>query len=213
MIPRSCPLPGRAPCALAALTFVLAFFMAACATSPPPLGTGQRPPTSSVRPGASTVAACVGAAIRIRAGREGENGGVHVDIEFTNVGHHRCMLRGVPRVIVLRANGRPLPARIVRAGNLSLSPVALPPGKPNAADLVTFWANWCGQPPGPLSVRVTLPNGDLITGLLSGPTSRYDLVPSCSSPRQPSAISVLDAYAVRAPPGSGDRTTRHPLSG
>jgi hypothetical protein len=110
------------------------------------------------------------------------------------------MLRGLPRVTVLRATGRPLPARLVRAGNLSLSPVALPPGKPDTADLVIFWANWCGHPPGRLLVRVTLPNGDLITGHLAGPTG-YELVPSCSSPRQPSTISVLDAYAVRAHPG------------
>jgi hypothetical protein len=132
--------------------------------------------------------------LQIRAGREGEEGGAHGDIEFTNVGSRPCVLRGVPRAAIVQADGKPLPVRLVRAPNLSLSPVVLAPGALDAADLVVFWANWCGRPPGPLSVRITLPaGGGVITGPFNGPPD-YNFVPQCPGPGQPSTISVIDAY-------------------
>ncbi len=81
----------------------------------------------------------------------------------------------------------------MRASDLSLSPVVLPAGIPDAADLVVFWANWCGRPPGPLSVRITLSAGGVVTGPFNGPPD-YNLVPSCPRPGHPSTISVIDAY-------------------
>ena len=70
----------------------------------------------------------------------------------------------------------------------------LPPGAPDAADLVVFWVNWCGRPPGPLSVRVTLPaGGGLIAGAFNGPPD-YNFVPQCTDSGQPSTVSVTDAY-------------------
>jgi hypothetical protein len=132
--------------------------------------------------------------LRIRAGREGDNGGAHGDIEFTNAGSRPCVLRGLPRVAIIAADGKPLPVRLVRAPNLSLSPAVLAPGTLNAADLVVFWANWCGRPPGPLSVRVTLPaGGGVVTGPFNGPPDD-NAVPQCPSPGHPSTISVVEAY-------------------
>jgi len=132
--------------------------------------------------------------LRIRAGREGENGGAHGDIEFTNTGSRPCVLRGLPQVAIVQAGGAPLPIRLVRAPNLTLSPVVLAAGAPDAADLVVFWANWCARPPGPLSARITLPaRGGVVTGPFDGPPD-YNLVPKCISPGSPSTISVIDAY-------------------
>jgi len=132
--------------------------------------------------------------LRIRAGREGENGGAHGDIEFTNAGSRPCVLRGLPQAAIVQAGGKPLPVRLVRAPNRSLSPVVLAPGALDAADLVVFWANWCGRPPGPLSVRITMPaGGGVVTGPFNGPPD-YSFVPQCPGPGQPSTISVTGAY-------------------
>lgn len=149
--------------------------------------------------------------LRIRAGREGESQGAHGDIEFTNVGSRPCVLRGLPQVAIIAASGKSLPVRLVRASDLSLSPVVLPTGIPDAADLVVFWANWCGRPPGPLSVRITLSAGGVVTGPFNGPPDDND-VPRCASPGQPSTISVVDAYGpgLAGQPGQtsrGDRAT------
>jgi Protein of unknown function (DUF4232) len=133
--------------------------------------------------------------LRIRAGRQGENEGADGDIEFTNVGSRSCVLRGLPRLTIVRADGESLPVRLARAASLSLSPVVLPAGKRDAADLVVYWANWCGRPPGPLSVRVTLPAGGVVTGPFNGPPD-YNFVPDCIQRGQPSTISVIDAYGL-----------------
>ncbi len=140
--------------------------------------------------------------LRIRAGREGDEGSAHGDIEFTNVGSRPCVLGGLPQAAIVQADGKPLPVRLVRAPNLSLSLAVLAPGTLNAADLVVFWANWCGRPPGPLSVRITLPAaGGVVTGPFNGPPD-YNFVPECFSRGQPSTISVIDAYGPGLASGS-----------
>ena len=133
--------------------------------------------------------------LQIRAGREGEGGGAHGDIEFTNAGSRPCVLRGLPRVAIVQAGGVSLPVRLVPAQDLSLRSVVLPPGALDAADLVVFWANWCGRLPGPLSVRVTLPaGGGQITGPFNGPPD-YNFVPQCTDSGQASSISITEAYS------------------
>jgi Domain of unknown function (DUF4232) len=135
----------------------------------------------------------------VRAGRQGENQGVHGDVEFTNVSARPCFLRGVPKVTLLTEHGVPLPVRLTRAGNLLLIRTVLRPGKPDAADLVVFWANWCGprqagqQLVRPLKVRIKLPAGGVITAPFNGPPG-YDPIPACVSAGRPSTISVVAAY-------------------
>jgi len=180
---------------------VLAVAMLAGCTSHQPVSQARNtasPPATKqpTRPISATVSAtvpCSSAVLRIRAGREGENEGAHGDIEFTNVGSRPCVVRGLPQVAIVRADGRSLSVHLVRAENLSLSPVVLPSGRLDAADLVVYWANWCGRPPGPLSVRVTLAVGGVITGPFNGPPD-YNFVPDCLQHGQPSTVSVIDAY-------------------
>jgi Protein of unknown function (DUF4232) len=186
--PRSAPrLAGLALCASLALV--------GCSASAGPANQGRRSagPDRTASKTVSTAALCTSPMLRIRAGREGESQGAHGDIEFTNVGSRPCVLRGLPQVSIVQANGKSLPVRLVRAPDLSLSPVVLPAGTVNAADLVVFWANWCGRPPGPLSVRITLSAGGVVTGPFNGPPD-YNLVPDCPGPGYPSTISVIDAY-------------------
>jgi hypothetical protein len=180
---------------LASLACCAALALAGCTTPTRP-GAGL-PSGRPSRPASPTVLAdvsCTSAMLRIRAGREGEGGGAHGDIEFTNAGARPCVLRGVPQVAVVQTGGKPLPVRLERAPGLSPGPVVLPPGVLDAADLVVFWANWCGRPPGPLSVRVTLPaGGGVVTGPFNGPPDD-NAVPQCPSPGHPSTISVVEAY-------------------
>jgi Domain of unknown function (DUF4232) len=187
--------PRRSVPRLAWLAFCAVLPLAGCAASAGPAGPGQH----SAGPGRAASAAvwaavaCAGAVLRIRAGRQGEQGGAHGDVEFTNVGPRPCVLRGLPRVAIVRAAGQSLAVRLVRAPDLSLSPAVLSPGRLDAADLAVYWANWCGRPPGPLSVRVMFPAGGVVTGSFNGPPD-YDFVPPCLSPAQPSTVSVSWAY-------------------
>ncbi len=138
--------------------------------------------------------ACIAAMLRVRAGREGEGPGAHGDIEFTDVGRARCVLRGLPAVAIATSAGKLLPVKLTRAAVVSTQPVVLAPGRPNAADLVVFWDNWCGRAPGPLTVRVTLPAGrGTVTGPFDGPPD-YDFVPPCLAAHQRSTVSVMVAY-------------------
>lgn len=179
---------------LAARTSCAALVLAGCAAPARPGSAGQ-PSAGPARPSAAAAAVtCTSATLRIRAGRQGEDQGARGDVEFTNAGSGPCVLRGLPRVTIVGAGGKPLPVRLVRAGDLSLSPVVLAAGRPDAADLVVFWANWCRRPPGPLSVRITLAaGGGVVSGPFNGPPD-YNLVPACPSPGHPSTVSVIHAY-------------------
>jgi hypothetical protein len=134
---------------------------------------------------------------RPRTGRSicaGEESGAEVISSSPTSDLVPCVLGGLPQAAIVQADGTPLPVGLVRAPNRSLRPAVLAPGTLNAADLVVFWANWCGRPPGPLSVRITLPAaGGVVTGPFNGPPD-YNLVPECFSRGQPSTISVIDAY-------------------
>ncbi len=181
---------------LSALALTAALGLAGCSATSARLASSRQ---DSVQPSRSAGAAvpavvrCTGAMLRIQAGREGVNAQARGDIEFTDGGSRPCILRGLPRVAILQADRKPLPVRSIRDPNASLSPVLLRPGKLDAAGLVVYWANWCGRSPGPLSVRVTLQHGGVVTGPFNGPPD-YNLVPPCLERGQPATISVIDAY-------------------
>lgn len=184
---------GRVP-RLAWLAFCAVLALDGCTASSSSTSPGQHsagPGTASAT--ASAALPCAASVLRIRAGREGENQGAHGDVEFTDVGSRPCVLRGLPGVAIIQAGRGSLAVRLVRAPNLSLSPVVLPPGRLDAADLAVYWANWCGRPPGRLSIRVTLATGGVVTGPFDGPPD-YNFVPDCTQHGQPSTVSVIDAY-------------------
>jgi hypothetical protein len=176
-------LPGHTR--LSALALTAALGLAGCSVTSARLaspGQDSVKPSRPVGGAVPAVARCTSAMLRIQAGREG-----------VNVGSRPCILRGPPLVAILQSDGKPLPVRSMLGPNAALSPVLLRPGKLDAAGLVVYWANWCGRSPGPLSVRVTLQDGGVVTGSFNGPPD-YNLVPPCLKRGQPSTISVIDAY-------------------
>jgi len=164
-----------------------------------PASTGSSPPRPSA-PAAtlsasSAVQLCTASALRSRGGRQGENLGAHGDIWFTNTGPLPCVLRGIPRVRLLRADGSLL---AVHRAHSPAPPfnhtVVLAPGKPHAAWLEVYWSNWCGPPPGPLHLQISLAHGrGTLTIPFDGPPDG-DYIPVCVAPGQPSTLGVIDAY-------------------
>jgi len=202
--PGSRPRPGLGPArarksrraTVAALVGVIA--LSGCAGAAGLASPGSSPSASS-SPAATLSAAspaqlCAASALRARGGRQGENLGAHGDIWFTNLGPRPCILRGIPRIALLRADGSPLAVHRARAPQPFSHTVVLAPGKPRAAWLEVYWSNWCGPPPGPLRLRISLAHGrgTLISTFDGPPDGHY--VPVCLAHGQPSTLAVIDAY-------------------
>jgi Protein of unknown function (DUF4232) len=161
-----------------------------------------RPGSSPPRPSApaATLSAssvdqpCTAGALRSRGGRQGEHTGAHGDIWFTNIGPRPCVLRGIPRVKIQRADGSLLAVHRARSPAPFNHTVVLAPGKPHAAWLEVYWSNWCGPPPGPLRLQISLAHGrGTLTTTFDGPPDG-DYVPVCLARGQPSTLAVIDAY-------------------
>jgi len=172
--------------------------LSGCASAAGPAGPGSSKPRS---PGpaeslsaASAVQLCTASVLHARGGRQGENMGAHGDIWFTNVGPHPCILRGIPRVTLLGTDGRPLAVRPARSPVPFSHAVVLAPGRPHAAWLEVYWSNWCGMPPGPLRLQISLAHGrGTVTSTFDGPPDgRY--VPRCLAHGRPSTLAIIDAY-------------------
>lgn len=172
--------------------------LSGCASAAGPATPGSSP-SRSPAPAASLSAAslaqlCTAGALHARGGRQGENMGAHGDIWFTNTGSRPCILRGVPRVTVVSADGAPLPVHRARSPMPFTRAVVLAPGKPRAAWLEVYWSNWCGPPPGPLHLRISLANGrGTLTSTFDGPPDGH-YVPRCLAHGQPSTLAIIDAY-------------------
>lgn len=192
------PVPAprsRLATAAALLGIVL---LSGCASAAGKVGPGPSSPRSSA-PAASLSAAsrpqlCAASELHARGGRQGENTGAHGDIWFTNTGPHPCILRGIPRLTLLRADGSPLPVRRARSPVPFSGAVVLAPGKPRAAWLEVYWSNWCGPPLGPLHLQISLANGrGTLTSTFDGPPDGH-YVPLCLAQGRPSTLAVIDAY-------------------
>jgi len=175
-----------------------AVLLSGCASAAVPAAPGS-PASRSSAPAASLSAAspaqlCTAGALHARGGREGESLGAHGDIWFTNVGPRPCILRGVPRVTLVSAGGAPLAVHRARSPVPFTHTVVLAPGKPRAAWLEVYWSNWCGHPPGPLRLQISLAHGrGTLTSTFDGPPDgRY--VPRCLAHGRPSTLAVIDAY-------------------
>jgi hypothetical protein len=130
-----------------------------------------------------------------RGGREtdGSHGYASVVVQFANSSQSACTLRGTPKVAILRADGTRLPVRYKVDRNAISQPVRLPSGAKWSASMTLVWSNWCRRKPGPLSVKVRLPHGGVVTGSLDGPPG-FDFVPGCLNRQQPSELVLLEAY-------------------
>jgi len=204
LIPGGVPPPGLGPvraakwrlATVAAVVGVIV--LSGCAGAAGLASPGSSPPRSSA-PAASLSAAssarlCLASALRARGGREGENLGAHGDIWFTNTGLRPCILRGTPRLTLLRADGSALAVHPARSPQPFSQTVVLAPGKPRAAWLEVYWSNWCGPPPGPLHLQISLADGrGTLTSTFDGPPDGH-YVPVCVARHRPSTLAVIDAY-------------------
>jgi hypothetical protein len=192
--------PEHAPKSRLAMVAALAgiLLLSGCASAAGTASPGSSP-SRSPGPGASLSAAspvqlCTASALRARGGRQGENMGAHGDISFTNVGTHPCILRGIPRITLLSASGTPLAVHRARSPVPFSHTVVMAPGKPHAAWLEVYWSNWCGPPPGPLHLQITLANGrGTLTSTFDGPPDGH-YVPLCLAHGRPSTLAIIDAY-------------------
>lgn len=140
--------------------------------------------------------ACTASQLAAMGGREG--GGAqtaHGDVFLTTAGP-KCLLSGVPTSVeLLQTDGTVLNVNYV----LITTPpapqsISLSPG--GTVDLSVSWSNWCGPNPGPLTVRITLPEG---TGTISSPFNGppdYNYLPGCIFPSSPSTLDFLGYTAA-----------------
>lgn len=144
--------------------------------------------------------ACLAVDLRVRGGRmSGGTGTAHADLFFTNVGPAPCSLTGQPaRVEFLTAGGTPLALTPTGPQPDPVPPATLAPGVLDAAAVAYNWSNWCGKAPGPLRVRVELPEGGSVTGPFDGPPEA-DYVPRCDNPSGASGLELLWGFANPTP--------------
>jgi hypothetical protein len=98
----------------------------------------------------------------------------------------------------LTAKGAPLALTPTGPQPDPVPPATLAPGVRDAASVAYNWSNWCGKAPGPLRVRVELPEGGSVTGPFDGPPEGT-FVPRCDQPGQPSALIPLWGFANPTP--------------
>ncbi len=135
------------------------------------------------------LAPCQASALKAKAGRQGETGVVHGDVLLTNVGQTPCILGGAPlEVELVRTDGSPLRTDLLTPVPSPTQQVVLEPGVADAGWLIVYWANWCGAPPGPLQIRITLGGG---AGTVSAPFTGT-LVARCDAPDRPSTLQTED---------------------
>jgi hypothetical protein len=152
---------------------------------------GHGPTVNSVVPAGPP---CQPGSLTLQAGRQGEAfGTAEATIVLTNAGSSSCSLSGTPTLVVFRADGSILAVQNSASTHPVLS-LTLQPGE--SAALITNWANWCGQPPGPLRLEVLLPGHSAgVVGTFEGPPN-YDYLPRCTRPGEASDIEIIDGYRL-----------------
>lgn len=155
----------------------------------------------STEPSPTATAPCAAGSVRAHGGRQGASGQAQGTVDFTNIGATDCILEGVPAGIqLIQADGTPLDVGVSPPQQPGGPPVVLPPGVPDAADIVVYWSNWCGQPPGPLTIRLDLGGGrGEVSAPFDGPPA-YDYVPRCDQPSQGSTLRVVLPFERPATP-------------
>jgi len=155
---------------------------------------------SGAPPGATATAIPVGtplcapSQVTVHGGRQG-GGFVGVALGtavLTNTGTGTCVLSGMPSVSLVTSAGTALAIMSVPPVSLASTAVLLKPAR--AAEFDFDWTNWCGAPPGPLDIKITLAgNTSSISGPFNGPPS-YDLVPICRNSSEPSTLMLSATF-------------------
>jgi len=140
--------------------------------------------------GQSTFPSCTAAQLTASGGRQG--GGfqtAHGDVNLRSIAASDCVLNEVPTAVALiKEDGTALDVQY-QPGMVTGQPLLLSPR--GVADLIVSWANWCGANPGPLRIRISLPNGHgVIDSPFNGPPD-YNYVPGCIQPGQPSTLQFV----------------------
>jgi hypothetical protein len=162
--------------------------------APSTTGTSNSAPTApssttTIPPGTPT---CFASSLTAHGGRQGGGfaGIAQGAVFLTNAGATSCTLSGILSVALLSSGGSQLNVEAASPTNPALAPVLIQPT--GSATLIVYWSNWCGSPPGPLHIRITLAgNKGTLTGPFDGPPN---YVPVCRDSTQPSTLSVVDAY-------------------
>jgi hypothetical protein len=148
--------------------------------------------TQGVTTAPSGAGPCKAAYIKATANHQGGGfaGNSHIGVILSNVSARACLLSGQPALSLVRGDGSVLPVSITPRFASQLVTVLLTPQLGNAAELGANWSNWCGPPPGPLRLRITLPDQ---AGAIDVPFIN-EFSPACIDATGPSVLSLLDAY-------------------
>ncbi len=137
---------------------------------------------------------CTAGMLRVTASMQRAGGSSFGAVAFTNTGNRVCILRGRIGVRLLDTRGRQLSVQYVyRRGDLygRRTPpyVELTPHFPGGGYVQLLWRNWCGARLTAVRITVMLPNGR--GSVMAGRTRTGRVaVPSCSSPRTRSTVSI-----------------------
>ena len=124
----------------------------------------------------------------MHGGRQGGGFGTALgSVQLTNVGTGSCVLSGLPGVVLASSNGVALSTSTVAPQSPRTNPLVVGPGGTGEFDF--DWSNWCGPPPGPLDIEVTVAGANTArSGPFDGPPA-YDYVPVCENSLQPSTLT------------------------
>jgi hypothetical protein len=144
--------------------------------------------------------ACATGQLQASVGWEGATGSVAGWAAFTNRGSAPCVLAGYPRIELLDSHGGALP--LTGDPPLGRSKANPPPvllRSESRARAEFGWMNWCGQNPGPIRVRITLPRGGVLVPTIDPITPRQ-LAPRCDKRGSPSRLSRGPFIAAESQP-------------
>ncbi len=157
-----------------------------------PSGKGSKPTTAAEV--AANTPPCSAATLTAQGGRTriASSGAALGTVVLTNSSDGSCFLSGDPTVALIGSSGAPLGVELIKSANHALPAVLLVPHA--AADLIVTWTNWCGSVPGPLQIRVAIIGSPTaLVAPFDGPPGS-DYVPSCTSARKATTLTVVYAY-------------------
>jgi Protein of unknown function (DUF4232) len=156
--------------------------------------TGHRNrPQSHESTSTQSVASCSASQLSSVGGWQGATQSMLGAISLSNRGATECELRGYLTVAILDRQGAVLHVKTRHGTPQTGTPspkvenVLLPPGKADAAQIFVQWFNWCGADPSPITVRLTLPDGETL-GVPPGQDPWA--VEDCQSPAGPSVLQI-----------------------